>query len=259
MTKSFDIVPFHQHELLTVREAEEVLVPLKPIVESMGLMWHPQLERVKRHPVLSEGIRVTRIPSQGGMQESACLTLEMVPGFLATIQSDRIKEPAVREAVVLFQREAFHVIFQHYFGGKLKPGGAGAVTSVGELIRLSDQVKAEANPALREAFYEMLQQGFSARGIETPPLEAITLPSGDAVGAEKLLGQIDALLKEQPDLDHHRTDELIAVRMRDVAANGVHVTKSARTALRDHPRFMGERSVNSRFGKSIHCWVFRAA
>jgi hypothetical protein len=63
MSKFIEVVPFHNHGIATLREGDSVLVVMKPLVEMLGLAWQGQLERIKRHPVLSEGIRVTLIPS----------------------------------------------------------------------------------------------------------------------------------------------------------------------------------------------------
>jgi hypothetical protein len=48
-----------------------VYVPVRPLVEYMGLSWPGQRERINRDAVLSEmvrGVRVTRTPEEGGSQ-----------------------------------------------------------------------------------------------------------------------------------------------------------------------------------------------
>lgn len=49
-------------------------------------------------------------------QEATCLKLELVNGWLFTIDTTRIKDAAVREKVILYQREGYQVLFRHFYG-----------------------------------------------------------------------------------------------------------------------------------------------
>ena len=90
---------------------------LKPIVESMGLDWSAQFRRVKRDPILSEGIAIMATPfGRGGDQEATCLKLELVNGWLFTIDTARITNEQVREKVILYQRECYSVLHKHFYG-----------------------------------------------------------------------------------------------------------------------------------------------
>jgi hypothetical protein len=114
---STEIVKFHDTDIYAFRVGDLVLIALKPIVQGMGLSWHGQLERVKRDPLLREGIRIMRIPSKrGGLQKSVCLPLDLVHGWFFRIESDRIKKEAVREKVLVFQRECYDVLAAHFRG-----------------------------------------------------------------------------------------------------------------------------------------------
>ena len=94
-----------------------VFVALKPIVEAMGLDWSAQYRRVKRDPILAEGIAIMATPfGRGGSQEAVCLKLELVNGWLFTIDAARIKYERVRERVILYQRECYDVLFKHFYG-----------------------------------------------------------------------------------------------------------------------------------------------
>jgi hypothetical protein len=61
---------------------ESVHVALKPIVEGMGLDWKSQYRRVSDDPILSKGMVTMTIPSGGGPQETVCLPLSMIPGWI---------------------------------------------------------------------------------------------------------------------------------------------------------------------------------
>lgn len=263
MSTLVEVIPFHEHQIATVREGDTVFVALKPLVEEIGLTWHSQFERVKRHPVLSEGIRVTRIPSGGGVQESVVISLEMLPGFLATMQSDRITNAEVRERVILFQREAFHVLFEHFFGRRGK-GGAIALPTTTELIRLVDRLRAEREPSVRAMFHAHLARLCDKLDLPLPPIEAI---GKDAPPVEQFTAPFFAGLDQLREMgiaaDHHRRGTYLAVNMPEIAAlferHGIacEVGAALREALRQHPAFVDIVSVNCRDGKTRRCWVFR--
>lgn len=125
-------VTFHGTELYAFRDGDTVLVALKPIVEGMGLSWHGQLERVKRDLLLREGIRMIRIPSKKGPQDTACLPLDLIHGWFFKIESGRIKDQDVRHKVLLYQRECYDVLAAHFLNSR-----AIASPRSAEQIRLS--------------------------------------------------------------------------------------------------------------------------
>lgn len=110
-------VDFRGDTLFGFQEGENVFVGLKPIVEAMGLDWSAQLKRVKRDPILSEGMAMMATPfGRGGDQEAICLKLDLVNGWLFTIMTDRIKDETVREKVITYQRECYRVLHDHFTG-----------------------------------------------------------------------------------------------------------------------------------------------
>lgn len=111
-------VNFRGDDLYGFENDDGIFVALKPIVESMGMSWSGQFERVKRDPILAEGIRVMRTPfGPGGAQDAICLKMDLINGWLFTIDSSRIKDEAVRDKVILYQRECYGVLFKHFYKG----------------------------------------------------------------------------------------------------------------------------------------------
>ena len=172
MSQNFQIVPFHDHQLLTIGAHDGVFVVMKPIVQTLGLAWNGQFERINRHPVIREGVRVTRIPSAGGMQEAISLELEQFHAWLATLSPERIKDDGKRELIIRYQREAFRAIFEHFHG---KMGGAQSRQPAALPIRqqnhylalVSKLIKA-TNKTERAEIYSMLVAAGEAIG-QTPP------------------------------------------------------------------------------------------
>lgn len=85
----------------------------KPIAERLGLNWPSQFTRLKDDPVLSEGVATITIPSPGGTQETTCLRLDLLNGWLFKIESRRVAEH-LREALIACQRECFAVLHEHF-------------------------------------------------------------------------------------------------------------------------------------------------
>jgi len=112
-------VNFHGAKLYGAKIGGATLIAVKPVVTAMGLSWHGHLERIKRDPVIAEGIRVIRIPSKSGEQETVCLPLTLIHGWLFTLSSLRIKDLELRQRVQLFQRECYDVLYKHFSGQTL--------------------------------------------------------------------------------------------------------------------------------------------
>ena len=110
-------VNFRGDELYGFKQDDGVFLAAKPMVEAMGLGWEPQRQRLQRDPVLSEGTSIMKVPfGKGGAQDMLCIKLELVNGWLFGIDSSRIKDEAVRERVILYQRECYQVLHDHFAG-----------------------------------------------------------------------------------------------------------------------------------------------
>jgi hypothetical protein len=114
---------FYEDEITAVRtESGSVLIPLRPIVERLGLSWSGQRERIERDPVLSEEaatVRVTR--TEGNRQvarELLALPLDYLSGFLFGINAERVKEE-YRADVIRYQRECYKVLSEAFQEGRL--------------------------------------------------------------------------------------------------------------------------------------------
>lgn len=108
--------PFFGTEIVVVEYDNKPYVPMKPICENIGLAWHAQFERLKRKEVLSSGIRIIRTPSNGGEQESVCLPLHYLNGWLFGIDTNRVK-PELKEKLVRYQKECYEVLWDYWTTG----------------------------------------------------------------------------------------------------------------------------------------------
>lgn len=110
-------VNFRNDTLFAVEREDGVFIALKPICDRLGLDWAAQLQRLKGDEILTEGMVVTTIPSSKGPQETTCLRLDLVNGWLFTISDKRVK-PECREIVLAYKRECYAVLFEHFYTGK---------------------------------------------------------------------------------------------------------------------------------------------
>lgn len=151
-------VNFRGDTLYGFKQDDGTFLALKPMVEAMGLDWSAQFRRVQRDPILAEGIAMMATPfGRGGEQEMLCIKLELVNGWLFTIDSSRIKDEAVRERVILYQRECYQVLHDH-FAGKKKPGALEGepdeMPTIGERLRLVTETRQTfSSQAAREMWF----------------------------------------------------------------------------------------------------------
>lgn len=126
-------IDFHGDDLIAFEREGEWFVALKPIVEAMGLDWSGQRQRIHRDPILSEGAGMIPSPfGRGGEQEALCLRLDLINGWLFTIDSSRIKDESVRDKVLMYQRECYRVLFEHFRGQAEAPVAIDAAEDISQ-------------------------------------------------------------------------------------------------------------------------------
>lgn len=109
-------VDFRNDTLFAVERDDGVFVAVKPICDTLGIAWQSQHQRLKDDPVLSEGVTTIVMPSPGGMQETTCLKMGMVNGWLFKIDPRRVKDDEARAKLITYQRECHQVLFEHFHG-----------------------------------------------------------------------------------------------------------------------------------------------
>ena len=110
------VVPFHGDSLYLVEHQGDPYVPMKPVVEGMGLVWAAQFVKLKSK--FSKGISEIEIPSAGGNQVMTCLPLRKLPAWLYSVQPGKVS-PVIREKVVAYQEECDEVLWQYWTNGKV--------------------------------------------------------------------------------------------------------------------------------------------
>lgn len=122
-------VDFYGDELTAVLiqegDRQEIYVPIRPIVEYLGLAWSGQYERLQRDAILSEEMRFVRVTrtNLGGNPNLIALPLKFLPGFLFGVNANRVKEE-LRERILRYQRECYDALWDAFQEGRLtaEPG-----------------------------------------------------------------------------------------------------------------------------------------
>ncbi len=173
------IVPFHEHELITVKDGGIIRVVMKPICEALGLQWQAQYNRIQRNPVLSTCISMMDIQMPGDDQRREVLTLpiEMLHGWLFGIEVSRVKEH-LRPMLMTYQRECYMALDGYFRRGRkiatAKPLSGSQLLAVQRHVqKLLADLKRERDPATRQTLMEMLDQSCRLIGINAPALSVL--------------------------------------------------------------------------------------
>lgn len=108
-------VLFYEDEVTAVLvhsdEGDQVLIPIRPLCDRLGIAWSAQRQRILRDPVLSEELVpvIVTITGTGQKVESLCLPLEFLNGWLFGVNASRVKEE-VRARLIRYQRDCYRIL-----------------------------------------------------------------------------------------------------------------------------------------------------
>ncbi|EEP9145456.1 phage antirepressor Ant [Salmonella enterica] len=164
-------VPFHGTNLFLVSINNEPYVPMKPVVEGMGMVWAAQFVKLKQR--FAKGISEIEIPSAGGKQLMICLAFRKFAAWLSSIQPNKVR-PEIRDKVIQYQEECDDVLYDYWTKGKAE--NPRKKTSVDERTPLRDAVNmlVSKKHLMYPEAYAMIHQRFNVESIEE--LEASQIP-----------------------------------------------------------------------------------
>lgn len=276
MSSRFEIIPFHDHQILTLCEQDSTIVVMKPIVEAMGLNWRRQHTRITEHPVISKGITFAGIPSAGGAQDMLCLTLEHFHGWLLTLDTRYIKDPVQRALIEVYQSQAFRTIYEHYHGpmysGRSQVEGgsqlaAPRIRAMREFDRAMIALAKAELPAQQRIYYARMRELAPGLGHALEPIEAYAPRHALDAEVEHFWSIVLPALDSGALYNWHRKHDRgkLALHWEDVETHcksaGFHTNiygEPFLAALGRYPlpRFDQKTTVNCRDKVFRHCWVF---
>ncbi len=164
-------VPFHGDNLYLVNFSGQPYVPMKPVVEGMGLAWGAQFVKIKQrfNSTISE---IEMVALDGKNRQMTCLPLRKLPGWLHTINVGKVR-PELREKVARYQEECDDVLYQYWTKGEVK--NPRKKTTVEERTPLRDAVNMlVGKKGLRyDDAYNMVHQRFGIDSIDELDLDQI--------------------------------------------------------------------------------------
>lgn len=107
-------VKFHGSTLYVIDHNGEPFVPMKPVVEGMGMDWKAQFDKLRGSRFSScVGEITTQPPGHKQGRRFVCLPLRKLPGWLMSIHPNKVKA-GIREKVIQFQNECDDVLWRHW-------------------------------------------------------------------------------------------------------------------------------------------------
>lgn len=111
------IIPFRQKELLLINNAGEPFVPMKPVVEGMGLDWKTQYRKLQGGRFNTCMVMMTiQLPGHAQRREVSCLPLRKLAGWLTSIHASKVR-PELREGVIAYQNECDDALWAYWNEG----------------------------------------------------------------------------------------------------------------------------------------------
>ncbi len=109
------IVEFYGDQIPVARmRNDELFVPLRPLIEALGLERSSQQRRVQRDPVLADGMRsIIMRGADGRLREQLCLPLDLLPGWLFGVTTSKIR-PELQDKLNRYRAECFKVLWSSF-------------------------------------------------------------------------------------------------------------------------------------------------
>ncbi len=116
ITATSNVIPFRSKELLLVDNYGHPFVPMKPVVEGMGLDWKTQYRKLQSGRFDSTMVMMTIVAEDGRLREMACMPLRKLAGWLMSIHASKVR-PDLRDNVIAYQNECDDVLWSYWNDG----------------------------------------------------------------------------------------------------------------------------------------------
>lgn len=106
-------VPFRGATLYVVSHEGQPFVPMKPIVEGMGLTWATQTVKLNSNKA-RWGVSIIETPLDP--QPMLCIPLRKLPGWSMSVHPNKVN-PEARDSIIAYQNECDDVLWQYWSQG----------------------------------------------------------------------------------------------------------------------------------------------
>lgn len=134
-TAALSVIPFRSAKLLLVERDGQPFVPMKPVVEGMGLDWKSQHAKLQGGRFNSVMVMITTTGADGKRYEMASLPLRKLAGWLMSIHASKVRVE-LRDGVIAYQNECDDVLWSYWNQGLAvnRRGSGQALTVLGQTI-----------------------------------------------------------------------------------------------------------------------------
>jgi hypothetical protein len=176
-------IDFRDDTLFAVdRGSGEVFIAIASICRTLGIDARSQRQRIQDDPILNQGSEVITLPSPGGAQESVCIRLDLINGWLFGINANRVRVDR-RAMLIQYQRECHRVLFDHFYGrAQTARPDARWVKEMNAASRAVSEIRRSlgARTAAKTLPDIFAKAGISVAGPHTPPQADLPLDIDEA-------------------------------------------------------------------------------
>lgn len=268
MTTNISLINFHSQTLMAIEHEGQKYVAMRNIVENLGLAWSAQLQRIKRHSVLSKGVFMINTPSLGGIQEAVCLPLKMLNGWLLTIDPSKVR-PEIRARLLQYQEECYEVLYQYFSNQRQIPAQQSSEARQRHIrLKLLDLLKKETDPIVRGTLIAELDDLTQKLGLPSAEFAKIgheAPPQPERVS--EFWEAFEFVQSQGERLNHSHEPHCLAINIPQVRMAfekhqqnfnfaGIH----SLLRLSKDPKYEEYKTVSSILEKkTLKCWVFSDA
>ncbi|AXF86652.1 hypothetical protein DTO96_102407 [Ephemeroptericola cinctiostellae] len=109
-------IQFAGATLYIINQNDQPFVPMRPVVEGMGLDWKSQFDKLKQRFATSVVEITTQMSGDNQRRQFVCLPLAKLAGWLYSISPNKVK-PELRDKVMQYQNECDQVLFDYWTKG----------------------------------------------------------------------------------------------------------------------------------------------
>ena len=128
--------------IAVIIDGREVVLPIRSVCAAMGLDAQSQSERLREHDVLSQGLRVVKVPMGNRVQSVLAISRRYLAFWLATITPNLVADD-IRPKLVRYQEELVDLLDALYGEGSTQPTTAPGEPSLTTLSQRLSAIIAE--------------------------------------------------------------------------------------------------------------------
>lgn len=163
-------VPFHGDNLYVVNYNGQPYVPMKPIVEGMGMAWGAQFAKLKQR-FSSSVSEIEMVAEDGKLRNMVCIALRKLSGWLHTISPNKVK-PEIRDKVIRYQEECDDVLYEYWTTGEVKPKQSTTTDDRAPLRNAVDCLMTKKRLPFPKA-YKYVHAKYGVNSIDEVPLDLL--------------------------------------------------------------------------------------